>query len=40
MWNINETFDGLPVYYGGDMYDSEDSEEYDPLEMRSVCGEL
>ena len=28
-----ETFDGLPVYYGGDMYDSEDSEEYHPLEM-------
>ena len=28
-----ETFNGLPVYYGGDMYDSEDSEEYDPLEM-------
>ena len=25
------TFNGLPVYYGGDMYDSEDSEEYDPL---------
>ena len=39
-WNMDmdveyqyETFDGLPVYYGGDMYDSEDSEEYDPLEM-------
>ena len=27
-----ETFSGLPVYYGGDMYDSEDSEEDDPLE--------
>ena len=27
-----ETFNGLPVYYGGDMYDSDDSEEYDPLE--------
>ena len=27
-----ETFNGLPVYYGGDMYDSEDTEEYDPLE--------
>ena len=26
-----ETFNGLPVYYGGDMYDSEDSED-DPLE--------
>ena len=39
-WNMDmdvayqyETFNGLPVYYGGDMYDSEDSEEYDPLEM-------
>ena len=28
-----ETFNGLPVYYGGDMYDSEDTEEYDPVEM-------
>ena len=28
-----ETFNGLPVYYGGDMYDAEDPEEYDPLEM-------
>ena len=26
-----ETFNGLPVYYGGDMYDSEDAED-DPLE--------
>ena len=35
-----ETFNGLPVYYGGDMYDSEDSEEYDPPEMaRAVCVE-
>ena len=39
-WNMHmdveyqyETFNGLPVYYGGDMYDSEDTEEYDPLEM-------
>ena len=39
-WNMDmdieyqyETFNDLPVYYGGDMYDSEDSEEYDPLEM-------
>ena len=37
-WNMDmdveyqyETFNGLPVYYGGDMYDSEDSED-DPLE--------
>ena len=36
-----ETFNGLPVYYGGDMYDSEDSEEDDPLERaRVVCGGL
>ena len=28
-----ETFNGLPVYYGGDVYDAEDTEEYDPLEM-------
>ena len=43
-WNMNmdveyqyETFNGLPVYYGGDMHDSEDSEEYDPLEMARGC---
>ena len=43
-WNMNmdveyqyETFNGLPVYYGGDMYDSEDPEEYDPLEMARVA---
>ena len=36
-WNIDmdigyqyETFNGLPVYYGGYMYDSEDTEEFDP----------
>ena len=36
-WNIDmdteyqyETFNGLPVYYGGDMYDSEDTEEFVP----------
>ena len=35
-WNMDmdveyqyETFNGLPVYYGGDLYDSEDPEEYD-----------
>ena len=41
MWKYQyETFNGLPVYYGGDMYDSEDSEEYDPLEMaRAACVE-
>ena len=39
-WNMDmdianqyETFSVLPVYYGGDMYDSEDSEEDDPLEL-------
>ena len=38
-WNMDmdveyqyETFNGLPVYYGGDMYDSEDPEEYDHVE--------
>ena len=43
-WNMDmdveyqyETFNGLPVYYGGDMYDSEDMEEYDPLEMAHVA---
>ena len=47
-WNMDmdveyqyETFNGLPVHYGGDMYDSEDSEEYDPLEIvRGMCGGL
>ena len=36
-WNMDmdieyqyETFHSLPVYYGGDMYDSEDTEEFDP----------
>ena len=46
-WNMDkdvefqfETFKGLPMYYGGDMYDSEYSEEYDPLEMaRAACVE-
>ena len=39
-WNMDmdveyqyETFNGLPVYYGGDMCDSEEVEEYDPLEI-------
>ena len=31
--NQYETFIGLPVYYGSDMYDSEDSEGDDPLEL-------
>ena len=30
--NQYETFNGLPVYHGGDMYDSEDSEGDNPLE--------
>ena len=36
-WNMDmdieyqyEAFNGLPVYYGGDMYDSEDTERFDP----------
>ena len=39
-WNMDmdmeyqyETFNGLPVYYGGDMYDLEDTEENDPVAM-------
>ena len=39
-WNMDmdveyqyETFNGLPVYYSGDMYDAEDPEEYDPFEI-------
>ena len=31
--NQYETFSGLPAYYGGDMYDSEDLEEDDPVEL-------
>ena len=35
-----ETFNGLPVYYGGDLCDSEELEEYDTLEMgRTTCTE-
>ena len=36
-WNMDgdvenqcETFNGMPVYYGGDLYDSEDSDWDDP----------
>ena len=25
-----ETFNRLPVYYGGDLYDTEDMDEFDP----------
>ena len=35
--NQYETFNGLPVYYGGDMYDSEDSELDDPLELARMA---
>ena len=45
-WNMDmdveyqyETFNGLPVYYGGDMYDSEDAED-DHLERARICGGL
>ena len=30
-----ETFNGMPVYYGGDMYDSEDSDWDDPYALAS-----
>ena len=33
----NETFNGLPVYYGGDLYDSEDSERDDPYALASAA---
>ena len=43
-WNMDmdiayqyETFNGLPVYYGGDMYDSEDTEGFDP-DVPAVMG--
>ena len=32
-----ETFNGLPVYYGGDLYDSEDSEWDDPYALASAA---
>ena len=28
-----ETFSGLPVYYGGDGYDSDDTEEFIPNDL-------
>ena len=31
-----ETFKGMPVYYGGNMYDSEDSNWDDPYALASV----
>ena len=43
-WNMDmdveyqyDTFNGLPVYYGGDMYDSEDAED-DPLERAHAAN--
>ena len=43
-WNMDrdildqyETFNGLPVYYGGDMYDSEDSEWDDLYALASAA---
>ena len=35
--NQYETFNGLPVYYGGDAYDSEDSERDDPFALAIVA---
>ena len=32
-----EMFNGMPVYYGGDMYDSEDSEWDDPYALASAA---
>ena len=43
-WNVDgdiedqyETFNGMPVYYGGDLYDSEDSDWDDPYALASVA---
>ena len=32
-----ETINGMPVYYGGDLYDSEDSDWDDPYEIASTA---
>ena len=32
-----ETFNGMPVYYGGDLYDSEDLDWYDPYAIASAA---
>ena len=32
-----ETFNGMPVYYGGDLYDSEDSDWDDPYALASAA---
>ena len=43
-WNMDmdvecqyETFNGLPVYYGGDLCDSKELEEYDTLDLARVA---
>ena len=43
-WNMDgdvedqyETFNGMPVYYVGDLYDSEDSDWDDPYALASVA---
>ena len=43
-WNMDcdvedqyETFNGMPVYYGGDLYDSEDSDRDDPYALASAA---
>ena len=38
-WDIRdqfETMNGMPVYYGGDLYDSDDSDWDDPYEIASA----
>ena len=37
IWDQYGTFNGLPVYYGGDLYDSEDSEWEDPDALASAA---
>ena len=32
-----ETFSGPPVYYGGDLCDSKELEEYDTLDLARVA---
>ena len=32
-----ETFNGMPVHYGGDLYDSEDSDLDDPYAIASAA---
>ena len=37
-WDIHNDFvDGMPVYYGGDLYDSDESDWDDPYDI--VCAE-